>query len=171
VSGAHLGYAYAASGRLPEGVALLEESLAHPAAMGVANHPLFLAYLGEAHLLADRRDEALEVARRALDLAHRQKERGNEAWILRLLGEIGAQADPPDLESAQVHYSQALARAEELGMRPLVAHCHLDLAKLSRGTGKRQEAQEHFTTATTMYREMDMPFWLEKTEDELRRSA
>ena len=28
--------------------------------------------------------------------------------------------------------------------------------------GRRQEAQEHLTIATTMYREMDMRFWLEK---------
>ena len=51
-------------------------------------------------------------------------------------------------------------------MRPLVAHCHLGLGKLYRRTGKRQEAQEHLATATTMYREMDMPFWLERAEAE-----
>ena len=122
-------------------MALLEEALADPAATGIANHPLFLAYLGEAHLLAGRRDDALAVARRALDLAHRQKERGNEAWVLRLLGEIAAQADPPDLESADAHYRQALARADELGMRPLAAHCHLGLGTLYRRTGDAARAR------------------------------
>ena len=68
------------------------------------------------------------------------------------------------MESAQAHYGQALARADELGMRPLVAHCHLGLGKLYCRTGKRQAAQEHFTTATTMYREMGMSFWLERAE-------
>jgi len=29
------------------------------------------------------------------------------------------------------------------------------------------KAQEHLTTAATMYREMDMRFWLEKAEAEL----
>ena len=164
ITAGHLGYAYALSGRLPEGVALLEEALADPAATGTSNHSLLLAYLGEAHLLAGRRDDAHEVARRALDLAHRQKERGNEAWVLRLLGEIAAHADPPDLESAQGHYRQALARADELGMRPLVAHCHLGLGKLYRRTGDGAKAQEHLTTAMTMYREMDMGFWLEQAE-------
>jgi hypothetical protein len=43
-----------------------------------------------------------------------------------------------------------------LGMRPLVAHCHLGLGKLYRRTGKGEQAQEHLTTATTMYREMGM---------------
>jgi class 3 adenylate cyclase/tetratricopeptide (TPR) repeat protein len=164
VAAAHLGYAYALSGRLPEGVALLEEALADPASTGTGNHPLLLAYLGEAHLLARRRDDAITVAQRALDLAHRQKERGNEAWVLRLLGEIAAQADPPDVKSAEEHYGQALARADELGMRPLAAHCHLGLGNLHRRAHDRVEAQAHLTTAVTMYREMDMDLWVEKAE-------
>jgi hypothetical protein len=66
--------------------------------------------------------------------------------------------------SAQGYYTQALARADELEMRPLAAHCHLDLGKLFHRTGDRAKAAEHLTIATTMYREMDMGFWLEKTE-------
>ena len=163
ITAAHLGYAYALSGRLPEGVILMEEAFA-AAVTGTGHHPLLLAYLGEAHLLAGRRDDALAVARRALDLAHRQKERGHEAWVLRLLGEIAAQANPPDLESAEEHYGWALTRATELGMRPLVAHCHLGLGKLYRRTGQGEQAQEHLTTATTMYREMDMGFYLTQAE-------
>jgi hypothetical protein len=54
-------------------------------------------------------------------------------------------------------------------MRPLVAHCHLGLGKIYRRSGKRQEAQEHFTTAATMYREMDMQFWLMQAEAEIRQ--
>ena len=69
--------------------------------------------------------------------------------------------------SAEAHYREALALAEELGMRPLVAHCHLGLGKLYRRTGKREQAREHLTTATTMYREMDMRFWLEQAEAEM----
>ena len=60
------------------------------------------------------------------------------------------------------------ARRPELGMRPLVAHCHLGLGKLYRRTGKPEQAQEHLTTATTMYREMGMTYWLEKAEAEMR---
>ena len=74
------------------------------------------------------------------------------------------QWDPLEAEHAGEHYRYALALADELGMRPLVAHCRLGLAKLSRRTGRRQEAQEHLTSATTMYREMDMRFWLEQAE-------
>ena len=165
---AHLGYAYTLSGRISEATVLMEEAMADPAATGTSNHPLFLAYLGEAHLLAGRPDDALVVARRALDLAHGQKERGNEAWVLRLLGEIAVQAVPPDLESADAHYRQALARADELGMRPLVAHCRLGLGTLYRRTSETAKAKEHLATAATMYRDMDVRFWLEKAEAEVR---
>jgi hypothetical protein len=56
--------------------------------------------------------------------------------------------------------------AHQLGIRPLVAHGHLGLGKLHRRTGKREQAQEHLTAATTMYREMDMRFWLQQAEKE-----
>ena len=69
-----------------------------------------------------------------------------------------------EAERAEAHYRQALALAEPLGLLPLVAHCHFGLGKLYRRTGKREQAQEHVTTATAMYREMDMQFWLAKAE-------
>ena len=56
--------------------------------------------------------------------------------------------------------------ADELGMRPIVAHCHLGLGKLYARTGKPEQAREHLTTATTMYREIGMTYWLEKAEAE-----
>jgi hypothetical protein len=52
-------------------------------------------------------------------------------------------------------------------MRPLVAHCHLGLGKVYRRTGKREQAQKHLATATTMYREMGMTYWLERATTEL----
>jgi len=55
-------------------------------------------------------------------------------------------------------------------MSPLVAHCHLGLAKLYRRTSQREQAREHLATATMMYREMDMRFWLEKAEAGMRES-
>ena len=62
------------------------------------------------------------------------------------------------------------ASADGAGLRPLVAHCHLGLGKLYRRTGKREQAQEHLTTATTMYRDMGMTYWLEQAEAEMRVS-
>ena len=120
--------------------------------------------LSEAYLLAGRTDDAVELAGRALDLSRAQKERGFEAWTLRLLGEIALHRDPPEVGKAEDSYHQALALADELGLRPLMAHCHLGLSKLYRRTGEREQTQEHLTTATAMYRDMDMRFWLVQAE-------
>ena len=54
-------------------------------------------------------------------------------------------------------------------MRPLIAHCHFGLSKLYRGTGEREKAREHLSVCMTMYREMDMRFWLEKASAEMRQ--
>ena len=125
---------------------------------------LRVGYVSEAYLLAGRMQEAVQLAGRALDLARAHKERGHEAWALRLLGEIAAHQDPLEIEPAAHHYRQALALAEELGMRPLVAHCHLGLGTLYAGTGQREQARTELSTAIEMYRAMEMTFWLPQAE-------
>jgi tetratricopeptide (TPR) repeat protein len=116
-------------------------------------------------------EEAHAHAERALALAHAHQERGNEAHALRLLGEIHSHRDPPEGEEAERRYRQAMALATELEMRPLLAHCHLGLGQLYRQAGSRQEAKDHLTTAATMYREMDMRFWLEQVEAAISRTS
>ena len=73
----------------------------------------------------------------ALALARAHQERGHQAYALRLLGDIPARREPPEAEQAEAHYQQALALAEELGMRPLQAHCHLGLGTLYAKIGQR----------------------------------
>ena len=119
---------------------------------------------GEANLLAGEVGAASDFAAEALALSRQRRERGFEAWALRLVGEIALHRDMAGVPSGAEAYVGAIALADELGLRPLQAHCHLGLAKLYQRTGDRQRAQEHLTTATTMYREMDMRFWLEQAE-------
>ena len=97
------------------------------------------------------------------------KGRGHQGWALRLLGEIASRCDPPTFDQAEGHYRQAIALAEELGMRPLVAHCHLGLGKLYANAGRRDEARKAVSVAIDLYRSMDMRFWLEQAEAELKR--
>ena len=120
--------------------------------------------MGEALFAAGCVDEARIAATRALDLAHERGEQGREAWALRLLGDIAADPRLPVANEAESHYRQALALAERLEMRPLVAHCHLGLGRLYRRTDQETRAREHLTAATTMYREMGMAFWLVQAE-------
>jgi tetratricopeptide (TPR) repeat protein len=96
---------------------------------------------------------------------------GFAAQSLQLLGDIAIHADRFDAERGEAHYREALALAEPRGMRPLVAQCHHGLGMLYRRSGKRQQAQEHLTTAASMYREMDMQFWLEQAEAAMTKIA
>ena len=162
---AALGCAYACAGRVAEALPLLEQAEQRGAAMGtMGGQSLRVGYVSEAYLLAGRMQEAVQLAGRALDLARAHKERGHEAWALRLLGEIAAHQAPPEIEPAAHHYRQALALAEELGMRPLVAHCHLGLGTLYAKTGQREQARAELSTAIAMYRAMEMTFWLPQAE-------
>ncbi|OGK90257.1 MAG: hypothetical protein A2X50_14525 [Candidatus Rokubacteria bacterium GWF2_70_14] len=61
-----------------------------------------------------------------------------------------------------------MALAGALGMRPLVARCHLGLGTLCLRTGERQAAREHLTTAATGFREMAMRLWSERAAAALR---
>jgi len=147
--------------RLREGELLIESQ----AAKGLIA-PNSWAYhaLGRACLSLGR----LEQARRLGDcaLASSPHHPGYSAHALHLLGDIATHSDKFDAQTAEIHYRNSLALAEPRGMRPIVAHCHLGLGKLYRRTGKRGQAEEHLTTATKMYGEMDMGFWLEKAEVE-----
>jgi class 3 adenylate cyclase/tetratricopeptide (TPR) repeat protein len=160
-----LGSAYVLQGRLTEGRALLEEAISEGIRTGaLLNHAYRVAWLSEVCRLAGRGEEAWQHAHQALDLARQQKERGNEALALHQLGTVHAHADPPDAEQAEAYYQQALALAEELGMRPLVAHCDHRLGRLYHQTGRGEPARAALSTAIDLYRAMDMTFWLPQAE-------
>jgi tetratricopeptide (TPR) repeat protein len=165
-----MGSTYIRRGRIAEALSLLKRAAEQTAAprpwIFIRETPL-----GEAYLIAGQVEEAHAVAHRALAVAREYRIPGQEAWVLRLLGEIALRRAPAEADDARAHYQEALAIADQRGMRPLAAHCHLGLGKLYRRTGQRERAQEHLTTATAMYREMEMPFWLEQAEAELRDQA
>jgi tetratricopeptide (TPR) repeat protein len=165
-----LGEAYARSGRVAEGVALLEQAAGQFAAMKMMGwYPGTVTSLSAAYVLAGRLADAGQSIERALELSRVHKQRAVEADALRVVGDIHAGQVPPDVEAADAAYREAMTLADELGMRPLVAHCHLGLAKLYRRSGQDERAREHLRTATTQYREMDMRFWLAQAEAEMRK--
>ena len=160
-----LGVAYAMDGRIAAGLALVEQGMESVVARGRARGlaPAVVC-LSEAYLLAGRLEEARQRAMQAVDLARQYKQRGNQAWALWLLGESTARQVPSEVEPATGHFGQALALAEELGMRPLQAHCHRSLGTLYATTGQRTQACTALATAIELYRTMDMTFWLPETE-------
>jgi class 3 adenylate cyclase/tetratricopeptide (TPR) repeat protein len=160
-----LGAAYTLGGRVADALPLLTQALEQCVAMGrVASQASCSLPLGEAQLLTGRLDEAHTLAAWTLALAREHQEQGHEAYALHLLGDIDAHCAPPEHESAEAHYRQALTLAEELGMRPLQAHCHRGLGTLYAATGQRDQARTALSTAIALYRTMDMTFWLPQTE-------
>jgi predicted ATPase len=167
-----LGYAYTLAGRAAEGVPLLLQAVEQASAMArMEVHALRCAWLGEACLAAGHIHDAIKYAMQALELSRKYKERGNQAWALWLLGEIAVQRQSPEIELAEASYQQALALAEELEMRPLLAHCHLGLGRRYRQLGRREQARAHLCTAVELMRAMEMTLWLPQAAAELAQAT
>ena len=159
---AHVGEAGEALTRLQEGDELLDRQVAQ----GMITQHLSGAYhaLARAALVLGRLDDARRLADRAVEYSGGLP--GVTTYALQLLGDIATHNGSFDAEAGEARYRQALALAEPRGMRPVVGHCHFGLGKLYRRIGKHKEARMHLATATTMYREMDMSFYLEQAEAE-----
>jgi tetratricopeptide (TPR) repeat protein len=160
-----LSAAYALAGRAVEALPLLDQMLERLATgRHMILHELVLTELSEACLLVGRVDEAGALAARLLELSHTHTGPGYQAHACRLLGEVARRREPPDVDQAAGYYRQALVLAEEIGMRPLQAHCHLGLGTLFAKVSQREQARAALSAAIDLYRTMDMTFWLPQAE-------
>jgi class 3 adenylate cyclase/tetratricopeptide (TPR) repeat protein len=159
-----LAYGYALAGRTSEATSMLDAAARTLTSSMIIQHEEWRIFVAEGYLLTGQIADVRARAERGLEDARHQGERGTEAWALRLLGEIAARAEPPEVEEAEARYREALALAEELGMRPLVAHCHLGLGTLYQRVGRGEPARAELAAAIELYRAMEMPYWLEKAE-------
>jgi tetratricopeptide (TPR) repeat protein len=165
LTAAALGAVYTLAGRVADAVPLLTQAMEQATARErVDTQALCGLSLGEVQVLTGRLEEAHALADRVLALTCERQERGNQAYVLYLLGDIAARRTPLEAALAEAHYRQALALAEELGMRPLQGHCHLGLGTLYAQTGQRQPARTELSAAINLYRAMDMTFWLPQAE-------
>jgi class 3 adenylate cyclase/tetratricopeptide (TPR) repeat protein len=162
---APLGAAYALAGRVGDAPSLLEQAVRQAASMNLlANHALRLTWLGEALVLEGQIQRASEQAAQALALAERQGERGSQAYAWRLTGEIATLREPSDARAGITAHRDALRLGTELGMRPLVARCHLGLATAHQRIGARAEARAELDAAVEILRELEMTHWLGRVE-------
>jgi tetratricopeptide (TPR) repeat protein len=157
IAATYLALAYALAGRATDALPWLGQIEGNPVVRG------------EAYLFAGKVKEADRLAQQALAHSRHRKMRGKEARALWLLGEIAMRRDSPDIAQAEAHYQQALALAEELGMRPLQAHCHHGLGRLYHQTGRAELARTALSAAIDLYRAMDMTLWLPQAEAALAR--
>ena len=162
-----LSSAYALAGRVAEALPLLRQGLEQSVSL---KNWQSIYWLSEVYPLADRMDEISELAARALEFFRAHKERGHQAWALKILGDIHSHKDPPEVKQAEACYREALALASELGMHPLLAQCHLGLGALYHQMGRLEEMRSKLSAAMEMYRAMEMAFWLTRAEATLAQA-
>jgi class 3 adenylate cyclase/tetratricopeptide (TPR) repeat protein len=161
---AALGAAYILGGRIADAVSLLRQAQEQSMTTGMVGYQaLCNLSLGEAYMMTGLWEEAHALAEGVLAYTRGHQERGHQAYALWLLGAIAARREPLESEIAEAHYCQALSLAEELGMRPLQAHCHQDLGTLYVTTDQWEQARTALSAAIDLYRAMDMTFWLPQT--------
>ena len=163
----YLAYAFALLGRSQECL----QCLARTAPSSTGAKPPWYGYgamRARAYLAVGCRDEAYAEVRHGLAAASERNARGYRGPLLRLEAELLAHTDPV---TARQQFEEALALANGLGMRPLVADCHVGLARVARRSGKRDDASHHFQTAIALYCAMGMTYWLEKAEAEMAELA
>jgi tetratricopeptide (TPR) repeat protein len=113
--------------------------------------------------LLGRGDDAQQLAERAMETSIAQH--GFRAHVLQLIGDIAIAADRRDVDASEVHNRRALALAEPRGMRPLVARCHLGLARCYGRSGAHEKAREYNAKAAALCRDLGMTFWLQRADD------
>ena len=161
-----VGSALALTGRSTEAVPLLEQAVEQSAMMRSAHdYAGAVVALGEGYVLAGRRPDAARATARALSLARTHRDRGIEAWVHWIRGESAVEDDPGGAAEA---FQAGLALAEELGMRPLIAHCRLALGVAALRGNRRAEAAEQLQRAQALYTELGMTRWLARAQTELQ---
>ena len=154
-----LGNVYLLAERIDEGVALVRAAADEVESRRLRmQQAAVLALLGEACVCSGRLDEASATAQRALDVATERGQRGDAAAALHVLAEVAAR-DPSATGKATQNYLAAIALAEELQMRPLLARAHLGIGRLYLRDGDHHRAENHLLTATCLFVAMDMSFW------------
>jgi DNA-binding winged helix-turn-helix (wHTH) protein/class 3 adenylate cyclase/tetratricopeptide (TPR) repeat protein len=169
---AALGEAYTLSERSAEAVRLLTQVMEQTTVMNMVFCQVRCRLpLGKAQLLAGHFEKAQILTERTLALARERQEHGSVAYALHLLGEITARRESQAVDLAAAHYYQALVLAEELGMRPLQAHCHHDLGLLYAATGQGEQARAALSRSLAMYQALAMTFWVPQAEAALAQVA
>jgi len=167
ISASWLGLGYVRSGRIPEGLLLLQEAVDQLESTGqVSGYAVSLLLLGEGYFSAGRLDEALLTAGRVLD-AKRTWKTALEADALCLFGKIASRRDPLDADTAECHFRNALDLADQLGLRPLAAFCHFERGRLYAKIGRTHEARHEILTAIDLFQAMQMTSWLSRAESVL----
>jgi predicted ATPase len=138
-----LGWADAQQGEATTGIARIRDGMAAAEAAGTRlTTPFYLTLLAEALALAGKIEEGLAALDDALATAAASGERGWDAEIHRLRGELTGRLPHPDPAKAEDLFRTALAIAREQGTRGYELRAATSLARLWREHGRQGEARD-----------------------------
>jgi len=162
---ASIGHAQSLLGHPDHALPILQEAV-QPKKAGFSAIPSTypLTALAEVFHLKGDADKAIQNAGEAVSISRQRGERGIGAWALYYMAEIQSGEGSEQMPKAIQSYSQATKQAAELGMRPLLSHCHMGLGQIYQGVGRRDESRSEVRAAIDLYRSMGMAYWLPRAE-------
>jgi class 3 adenylate cyclase/tetratricopeptide (TPR) repeat protein len=165
LASAYISHAHALQGDAAEVSSGLRREVERCAAMRLTRSEAWLrAFLSHARLRSGAPHEAAEEARQALVLARRHRYLDVEAFALRLHGMAEIAGGRTGAEEGQEKLHEAIALSEARELRPELAHGHRELGLFFARTGRAEEGHRHLANASSLYRAMDMRFWLPEIE-------
>ena len=120
--------------------------------------------LSEAYRLSGQIAKAILTAEEALRLYRQTEEHCFGTWALYVMGKIQSENSSGQIEMALHSFCQAIDLAKELKMRPLLAHCSLELGRFYTRSGEYDKARSELMKAIDLYRSLGMRFWQPKAE-------
>jgi class 3 adenylate cyclase/tetratricopeptide (TPR) repeat protein len=167
--------AYAYAGRFADAIERLESESDHRKWIeGTGGQQLpfgkamRMVWSSEAYLLTGRTNDAKALALHVLQVLRNGKDKGSEAWLLRILGDVDGRRTPFNAAQGLARYTAAFQLANELGMRPLQAHCYLGLGQLHACAEDFARARSELRKALELYQDLAMDFWLPSADAALR---
>jgi tetratricopeptide (TPR) repeat protein len=125
--------------------------------------------LGMIHLGLGEVEKAQEYVEKALNSARNSNSKFFESLAWTWLGHILGKKEPPEFERAEEYILKGIKMGEELKLRPFYSQGYLALGELHTDMGQLDEARKNLEKAEENFRDMEMDYYLKKTQEVLTR--
>jgi class 3 adenylate cyclase/tetratricopeptide (TPR) repeat protein len=158
-----LGYAYLEKGDLAEAILTLEQAVEQANQYRSRQvQSWFKTYLGEAYRADGQIEKARDLALQGFQLAQDAEHPWGVALAQRTLGRIAHTSG--NLTEAENDLKNAMETFSSIEARYELARTHLDLAALAHTQNNHNTATMHLNQAYTWFKKLQVPKWVEKTE-------
>jgi len=164
-TGGGLGRTYLKSDRADDALPILEEAVKPENLDSSLLSSIYpIVALSEAYRLTGQLAKASLSAGEALRIYRQTDEHCFGARALLVMAKIQSENSSGQIEQAMQKYRQAKEMSEKLKMRPLLAHCCLELGQFYIRSGEYEKARTELIKTIDLYRSLDMELWLPKAE-------